>query len=263
MDNRVQMVRAFLMSGTKRLVLAIQFLTIIPTPQLKGVSLEDMKRSVIFFPLVGTLLGTVLWIMEAELGKVLPRLACSSISLAVYSLFTGALHWDGLMDTADALGSRKPKDQALEIMKDSRVGAMGVASGIMVYVGKLSILMTIPSDAFKVFVLAPTLSRFGMVLAMTLAPSARGPNGLGGIFAKQIRIRDVFVAATTPTLLIIIVHPTGSGILVFLGSVGMAVLATRLLSRRFEGMTGDTYGAVNEILEWFGWVLAFILWIHR
>lgn len=250
-------------ASLRRLLLAVQFLTTLPLPNLANVSEEEIRGSSMFFPVVGFLLGVLLWTMKLVLGMVLPNLVSTSIALILFTILTGALHLDGLMDVADAIGSRKPREQALEIMKDSRVGAMGVAAAVMVYTGKLVVLNALPVMAVAAIVIPPVLSRFTMVLAMKVAPSARGKRGLAGLFAQNISISTVGTAAVISMVFSLFLHPVWMGVVMWLGCALVGLLVTAYFTRRFGGMTGDTYGALNEIVEWIGWVLGLALFLHK
>lgn len=242
--------------AAKRLCLAFQFLSVVPTPRIKQVSDRDIRGSCACFPLVGLALGAVLWAVQALLNRVLPMTVSTCIALAVYTLLTGALHLDGLMDTADAIGSRKDRARALEIMKDSRVGAMGVVGAIVVYTGKIAVLGHFAPTAYGAVICAPIISRCCMVLAMMLAPSARGNEGLGGMFAKKISPMSLWLAGIITVLIAIWLNPLWTAVAMLCGSALVTILLTTYFTKRFGGMTGDTYGAINEVIEWTGWILA-------
>lgn len=263
MAGWIQVVKNGITAVLRRLLLAAQFLTTIPLPNLANVSQEEIRGSSMFFPLIGAALGIILWVVDTILRMVLPNLVSTSITLTLYTLVTGALHLDGLMDTADALGSRKPRERALEIMKDSRVGAMGVVAAVVIYAGKLTVLNSLPGNSFGILVIPPVISRFTMVLAMKIAPSARGTEGLAGLFAQKISRSTVATAALISIVFSLWFNPLWLGAAVWLGCVLGAVFATTLFTRRFGGMTGDTYGALNEIVEWLGWVLGLALFLHK
>ncbi|QQE79687.1 adenosylcobinamide-GDP ribazoletransferase [Alicyclobacillus sp. SO9] len=246
----------------KRILLAVQFLTIIPVPHFRNVSEKDIRETAPFFPLVGALLGLILWGIQDTLRLSFPNIISTTLSLMVYTFLTGALHLDGLMDTFDALGSRKSTDKALEIMKDSRVGAMGAISAIVVYLGKAAVLYSLPGNAWGVVIVVPVLSRFGMVVAMAIAPSARGKDGLAGMFAQKISYQSLAYSIAITGLLSIGLNSVFLGLGLMLGLIVLSILITVYLSHRFGGMTGDTYGALNEILEWLGWVWGFYIFFH-
>ncbi len=243
----------------KWLVLAVQFCTIFPAPSPRGVTNDDLRRSVSFYPFVGALLGVLLFIILRISRSVLPPAPAAGLALALYTLFTGALHSDGLMDVMDAIGSRKPREQALEIMRDSRVGAVGSIAGALLLIGKYSALSALPARLAYPFVLVPAASRLGMVFAMNLAPYARADAGLGRVFALRVPRAAVWSAACFTAGLGMLVAPLAIAlalpVVAFLAAWGAAFFARR----RFGGMTGDLYGALNEVLEWAGWLLCLAL----
>src|SRR3989338_5804758 len=123
---------------------ALQFLTIIPV-NIRHIDEKRSAKAVIFFPLVGLFLGLIL----AAVNNLLlffkfEGLLINTILVISLAILTGGLHLDGLADTFDALLSRKNKEQMLEIMRDSHIGAMGVLSLISVILLKISLLSTIP-----------------------------------------------------------------------------------------------------------------------
>jgi adenosylcobinamide-GDP ribazoletransferase len=248
------------------LLLALQFATILPTPRIEGVEEADMRRSVAFLPFVGLLLGAILWLVDWCLRFVLPLWPSAVVALAVYTACSGALHLDGWMDTADALGSRRPRDEALAIMKDSRVGAIGVVCGILLLLTKASCLAVLPVsapvattrmvsvDTWLLWV--PMLSRLGMVWAMRLAPAARPGEGLGAVFASRVPIAAVASASGMALVTGFVLLPPLQVLSALALASVLCMAFTAFMRRRLGGMTGDTYGALNELLEAFLWLLA-------
>ena len=246
------------MALMRRLILAVQFCTIVPVSTVGRVADDDLRSSVLFYPVVGALLGTALYGALDALRAVLPPAPAAGVALALYTVLTGGLHADGLMDVMDAVGSRRPREQALEIMRDSRVGALGSMAGTLLFIGKFSALQALPVRPLYPFLLVPAASRLGMVFAMNLAPYARADAGLGGVFARQIPRTVVWGAASITVLLGLFAAPVALALslpaLAFLSAWAAAALA----QRRFGGMTGDLYGALNELLEWAGWLLCLV-----
>jgi cobalamin 5'-phosphate synthase/cobalamin synthase len=243
----------------RRLMLAVSFLTVCPVPGLRSAAPEDLPRSTVFYPLVGAILGGVLWLILWLFEHMLPHGPAAAVALAVYTGLTGAMHVDGWMDTADALGSRRPRDEALSIMRDSRVGAVGAAAGILLMLGKWSSLAVLPADPAHVWtVLAvPSMSRWGMVWSMRLAPYARGrARGLGAAYAGTVPVWAVATGALVPVACLELTRSPGFALAMVCGAVVLTLLFTLWMRRRFGGMTGDTYGALNELLEWWGWLAA-------
>lgn len=241
------------MAPVRWLILALQFTTIIPTPALPNVSESELRYSVLFYPVVGLGLGSLLWGMETYFTHFLSVPAATVFSLAVYTLVTGGLHLDGLMDTADGLGSRRSRERALEIMRDSRIGAMGAIAGILLLAGKGTAIAGISGTETMLFFLVPGLSRLGMIWSMKMAPYARAESGLGKVYARKIPLwTELFATVMIGTAFWMAYSFKGIAALVL--TFAFVCLYTFFMKRRFGGMTGDTYGALNELLEWLGWL---------
>jgi adenosylcobinamide-GDP ribazoletransferase len=243
-------------------VLAWQFLTILPAPYIKDPSEAEFRRSALWLPFIGLGLGAILAGLRYALAHVLPIGAATFIALTVYTICTGALHVDGLMDTADAIGSRKPRELALDIMKDSRVGAMGAIAAVLSLAGKWIALSAYPAKCVLPLLLVPLFSRLGMVWAMLLAPAAR-PNGLGAMFARQVPPIGVGVVSAIVAIGCIWLIPLRVAITLFCAFVLLVFLFTLWMRRRFGGMTGDTYGALAELIEWVLWFVMLALFAWR
>ncbi|WDM02990.1 adenosylcobinamide-GDP ribazoletransferase [Alicyclobacillus cycloheptanicus] len=234
--------------------IAVQFATILPTPRLREVSVEALRHSVMFYPVVGMGLGAVLWGADWVLSHRLPALASTLCALALYTLLGGALHLDGLMDTADAVGSRRPRAQALDIMKDSRVGAMGVVAAVFVIGGKVSALSSLPPGAIGVYLAVPAVSRACMVLSMALSPAAR-EGGLGAVYARQIPAAALWTTVGLALVVCAVSLPLEPALLLLVVGAVVTIAFTWFVRVRFGGTTGDTYGALNELVEWIGWTV--------
>ncbi len=242
----------------KWLVLAINFLTVIPTFRLSNVEDEDLRRSIVFFPAVGLLLGAIAWLVERLTGPIFGREIAAFMAIVALTLLTGLLHLDGVMDLGDALGSRKPREQALEIMKDSHVGAIGAGLGMLVLLGKWVALKKLAMVHMELFLLPPLYSRLGMIWIMAISPSARNGIGLSGFYAQKIPVLSLIVASVYSLGLALWWLPFSH----FLIDTGLLVLGIACyhlwMMRKFGGMTGDLYGAFNEGMEWFLWTLGAI-----
>jgi len=238
------------------MVLAFQFGTILPMPNLKEVEVPELRRSVAVFPIVGGLLGAVLLLADWGLQHILPSWPGAVLALALYTGMTGALHLDGLMDTFDALGSRKPRDAALDIMRDSRIGAMGAVSCVLILGIKLCCLASIGVGDWGFFLVVPMVSRLCMVWSMRLAPSARVGLGLGGIYAGQVPASVIAIGSLVIALLSFFLLSPAEAVTIIIAALVFTSLFTAWMKYKFGGMTGDTYGALHELAESFLWVLA-------
>ena len=236
----------------RQAMLAVQFATVFPTPQLVGVTDDEVRRSMAWLPVLGAVLGALLWLLNLGLRRGLAPWPATVVSLALYTGSTGALHLDGLLDTADAVGSRARGERALAIMKDSRVGAMGAVAGCLVLLGKAAALSALLPQSPGPFIVMPALSRMAMLWAMGWAPAARS-TGLAGLFARRMPASATGIATVCACAFSLWLLPWREALIAIMGVFAFSFVVTRWLHRRFGGLTGDSYGAINELIEWLGW----------
>ena len=163
-------------------------------------------------------------------------------------LLTGGLHVDGLMDTADAFFSHQDRARMLEIMRDSRSGALGVAAGVVVMLAKYAALSHLLGHGHLwAIAVAPALGRMGIVLAAANFGSAR-EGGLGASFAAEVRpLHAAAALASAVAVAVALLHWQGVCLPALAVLVAMAV--AWYSRRRLGGLTGDIYGAINELVE--------------
>src|SRR6185369_2088474 len=125
-------------------LVAFQFLTIVPLPFAVRCEQEDLGRSMSFFPLVGLALGALLAGADFLLAPLLPRGVADLVLIVLLSVVTGGLHLDGLSDVCDGLAARGSRQRFLEVMKDSRVGAVGALSLVLALGLKYQALLAVP-----------------------------------------------------------------------------------------------------------------------
>ena len=245
------------------LLTALKFLTIIPLPYRRGDRPEEIGRSVVYFPVVGLLIGLALAGLNWLLGLFLPAGIVNALLIAALVGISGALHLDGFVDTCDGLGGHKPAEKRWEVMRDSRVGAFGVVGVVLLLLVKFAALNNIPPALFTAgLIIMPVLSRWAMVYALFAYSYARD-EGLGKEI-KQAVNRLRFSLATVLTLAIVIGAGWWQGIASYVPA-GLALMAAvwviiilmaAYFKKMFSGLTGDTYGAINEAAE--VWVLILI-----
>lgn len=230
-------------------LVALRFLTVIPTPGAVEPTPEATGRSVSYFPLVGLGLGLGLWGLDFLLGFVFPAVLVNALLVVALVIVTGALHLDGFMDTCDGLAAGRTVEQRLEIMKDSGVGSYGVAGGISLLLLKYAALSAIPAAVRPAaLVTMPVLGRWAMVYAVYAFPYARPTGGMGRAFTEHAKGLRFLVA--TLIMLAIAVTFLGTGSIALMAASWVASWALgNFLARRLGGLTGDTYGAVNEVVE--------------
>ena len=141
--------------------LALTFLTVFPWPRLREVTPGDLVRSLFWYPWVGALLGLIYWGAGVLLIKFFLPLAAAALLLLLTVLLTRGLHLDGLADTVDGLGGGRTPEERLAIMKDSRLGAFGGISLVLVLLLKFAFLQTLLSLTMtRSLILFPLISKY-------------------------------------------------------------------------------------------------------
>lgn len=229
-------------------LIGLQFLTRIHLVKQTVWTAEDFGRSTRFFPLVGLVLGIcyalAAWLLLYTLGM---RSLTAALLLILPLLLTGGLHADGFMDTADGVFSGRERVRKLEIMKDSRVGAFGVVSFVMLMFVQFALLSDMASLLLvpALFVM-PIIGRLAMVLAVACFPYAR-EEGMGKTFADMADRSTVVIAALTTAVLVLPWGVLATAALV-LGTL-FAFLFCRMMTNILGGVTGDVYGAATVLTE--------------
>ena len=240
----------------KSFFIALQFLSRIHVVTQTVWTEADFGRSVIFFPLVGTVIGAVLCLAYAGISLWFSQPYTAVLLVLCWLFVTGGLHADGLMDTADGLFSGRSRERMLEILKDSCVGSNGVVVFVSCMALKVCFLANLPQPSVCAALLAvPTAARFGVLIGIFQFPYVR-QQGLGQAFV-QYAPRRALVKAFLCALLPLAVAGWGYFLL-----LGAAMLISRglntYIARRLGGVTGDTYGAVIELSEMLLLGLAFL-----
>lgn len=235
------------MNALRPLFIALQFLTRLPIRLRAMPSERDIGRSLLYYPLVGLLLGLLLAALVWVMQDTAPSLR-AAIVLAVWVLATGALHLDGLADSADAwVGGLGNRERTLAIMKDPYSGPAAVATLVIVLLIKFAALQTLTLNDGLVLALVLVLARAAVVLLLITTPYAR-PHGLGAPLATHAPHKLAMVTtALTAVAVLLVAGLTGLGLLFMTGTV--LLLLRGIMIRRLGGTTGDTAGALIEITE--------------
>lgn len=222
------------------LILAIQFLTRLPTPQLRNIDMAKLPRNAHWFPLVGMLIG-VLLAATLWLGSRIDPWLGALLALLLWVWITGALHLDGLADMSDALGAaHRDRDRFLAVLVDPHLGTFGVVSLVLQLACKLVLLMLLARGGqYWALLLIPAWARWGTLIWARL-PTLKPGMGerLGGQITRQsIWIWGMLLMACSVSAPV-------------LWCVPLLVFAWReFLLRRLGGMTGDLLGAGVEVVE--------------
>lgn len=226
---------------------AIRFLTIVPQPWLPPTHERSAAVAIPWFPVAGLFIGALLlpvgWLASLLWGP----LVMAALVVATWGIITGGLHLDGLSDTFDALMSWRTPEQKLAIMKDSRIGAMGALALVAVLLLKLTLIAGAGAGWWQAVLLAPALGRWADCYGIWFFPTAK-TGGLGYTFRNQTRRRDVSVA-TGATVLMAALIGGMRGLAALLIAWGVTHVLARWWTREFGGLTGDTYGALCEMIE--------------
>jgi adenosylcobinamide-GDP ribazoletransferase len=226
---------------------ALRFLTIIPVPGMPPMSEGGIGRALPLFPLAGLLIGGLLVGLGAAIGELWGD-GVRAVGLVVaWGVITAGLHLDGLSDTFDGVMSWRPRERKLEIMRDSRIGAMGALALAAVLGLKVALLAAAGPSWVAAVLIAPVLGRWADVYGIVVFPPAR-EGGLGKTFQSMLGPRAFTVATLTALgAALLVAGPRG---VVALLLVWLAVhLVGRWWTRDLGGLTGDTYGALCEIGE--------------
>lgn len=236
--------------------IAIRFLTQLPVPVVNNASDVEMGRSLLWYPLVGLLIGALLVLLWSVTDGIYPLLR-AALMLATWVFITGALHLDGLADSADAwLGGLGNRERTLAIMKDPCSGPAAVTTLVVVLLLKFAVLGALVTEAkWTALLIAPLLGRSALPLLFLTTPYVR-QGGLGAALASHLPRRASIVLLITIMLVILVVLKR-RGFWILLISAVLFMALRRLMLQRIGGTTGDTAGALVELIE-LGSLLALI-----
>jgi adenosylcobinamide-GDP ribazoletransferase len=245
--------RRFFLSQYLELVAAVRFLSVLPMPgsiQLFDKD-ETAPRLVVgseYFPLVGLLLAFLLWLLVLILTPLVPQLALAALLVVALVILTGGLHLDGLMDSCDGLFGGSTRERKLEIMRDSHVGSFGVLGGACTLLLKFALFASLRVNALPLaLLLALSSARWSMVLAVRVFPSAR-PTGLGAAFHQAVTTERSVLAGII-ALAIVLLAGQFIGLIVWATVTIITLVLGFWITRIIGGLTGDNYGAIEEVAE--------------
>jgi adenosylcobinamide-GDP ribazoletransferase len=242
---------------------ALSLFTAIPAGVGGELDDETAARAILWLPGVGLLLGGTgacallgTGLLGAGQGgeSAAKRLLGAALAVAVIAVATGGLHLDGLADTADGLGSRRPAADALAIMRRSDIGPMGVAALVLTLLVQVAALAAVPrvSLAAAALVLAEVTGRVSVVAA-TSSPAAR-PGGFGALVAGRTTGLDRALTACVLVVAVAAAGVTAGGPALAARALAATVaglaagrLLQRTAERRLGGMTGDVFGAILQV----------------
>lgn len=206
-----------------------------------------------WFPLAGIFIGLVLALIAYESFLYnLPGSITAALIILAMVIITGGLHLDGLSDTCDGFYAGKDREDILRIMRDPHTGAMGIIGIVTVLLLKYAVLAELVSSLpfrplYISLAIAPMISRWGMVMASSISPAAREDGKLLP-FIQHLRVKH-WLIATMLTYIIAIGLLGNHGFVLCMIGLGAVVIGVIYFRQRIGGVTGDTLGALNEVIE--------------
>jgi len=248
------------MNGVRHFLLALQFFTRIPVTgrlaQWVGYSPAMLRASAAHFPAVGWVVGAIGALALAAALALWTPLIAAVLCTVVTVLVTGAFHEDGLSDVADGLGGASTRERALEIMKDSRIGAFGAIAVVLALGLKFALLAALAGQgafvACAALLAAHVLSRLAPLAVMRASPYVGGEGGKSKPMADAVSGTAVFVAvlwSLPAAALLVIAGGVVNGVAAVVAGALVALFMVRLLRRRLGGFTGDGLGATQQLSE--------------
>jgi len=233
-------------------VVAFQFLTRIPLPPI-AFEPDALSRAIKFFPVVGLVVGFGAVVVQKLLISHLSRPLVALVLLVYLVLITGCLHEDGLADIADGLGGGWTKDQILMILKDSRIGAYGATALVLSLLARYLLLASLPLEHFAAYIIsAQVLCRWTSLPLSYVLPPARQGEGQGeGQGARIARLTSLpsLIFGSAFALAIVVFALRWSALAPLLIATLAAILGGWLYMRKLGGITGDCFGATNQLTE--------------
>ena len=231
-------------------LLMVQFLTRIPVNKNLHCEKENFRKASIFMPVIGLIVGGIQWILYKLAVLVLPANVSVAIAMLLGIMVTGALHIDGLGDMCDGFFAFKGNDRIIEIIKDSRIGSYACVTIVMDLLLKYSLLCFIVPRFSLAMIAAPVIGRFSIVFIAFIGKTAKS-TGSGNLFIGNIGKLQLFITVCITALLLIFIvglNPEYTAALL-LASLILASVFNLYCNRKIGGLTGDLFGADNEMAE--------------
>jgi adenosylcobinamide-GDP ribazoletransferase len=227
----------------RNLISALQFITILPLGKTESF---DPPKMVPYFPLVGILLGLMVALFDSVVLRMWPPPVVALLDVMLLAVLTAAFHIDGLGDTADGLLGPRSRDKALEIMKDSRIGTMGLVAILFGLALKWGGLANLNAHRSILLIIIPAYARTTILFGMRYLPYGR-PDGTGKpFFSEKISLKHFWGLIFSIGLSLLL------GFKAIWLNLAFAIILTIILlfyKKRMGCITGDMLGALVEITE--------------
>jgi adenosylcobinamide-GDP ribazoletransferase len=225
-------------------IAATQFITILP---LGKAETFDPPKMIPYFPIVGILLGILVVLIDHVASGLWSIPVTSLLDVIFLAILTGAFHLDGLGDSADGLLGQRSKEKAFTIMKDSRLGTMGLVAIVFGLALKWAGIAGLDTNRALLLVIVPAYARAGMLFGMRFLEYGRPDGGTGVDFFKNRLEWTAFWGLTVPVVLSVFLGWTAFWL--NLSFIALTAVLIWYYKRRVGCITGDMLGAMAEILE--------------
>ena len=238
-------------SGPRPFIFAWHFLTTIPLSRTHHEpTAPELAASMAWYPMVGLLIGGGLAVADTVLGMVFDGAVVNGLLIVLLVLLTRGLHQDGLADTVDGLAGGRTPAERLSIMRDPRIGALGATGLFLSLMLRYAGLMALPPELRLPGVLCmPAVGRWAMVMLAWISPYARTDGGLAAPFLGHLSWRHAVLSTLALSLGLVAGFGVVAALLILIGGILMVFAVWQACRNWFGGMTGDTLGAANEVIE--------------
>jgi len=241
--------KIFLIRHRNSFLLALQFLTILPVGPIRTADDVELSLSVLYYPLVGAVIGVFIVALAIVSQGLFSPLLTAVCIVALWLVLTGALHMDGLADSADAwMGGLGSTSRTLMLMKDPTCGPVAVAAVVLVLLLKVAaVAQLLAADTFFSMLWVPVMARMSLVLLLLTTPYVREGGMAKTLLQKLSAPAAITVCALVSLLLLVSLSAVAALMLVALAL--LLIYLRQLMMQRLGGCTGDTLGAAAELSE--------------
>ena len=226
------------------LIASLQFISGLPLGKPRPF---EPRGIIVNFPLAGLFIGLILAVFDALSMALWPPTVAAALDVVLLAVITGGFHLDGLADAADGLYGQREREKSLAIMKDSRVGAMGLIAVVCALMTKTVALGAVDHMRFLALCIIPAYARGAMIFGIRFLPYARGEEGTGSAFFETpLSFRD-FRYMGPPAILSLFLGWRFLVVNLFFAAVVTVLLW--IYKKKLSGITGDMLGAMAEITE--------------
>lgn len=237
--------------------IAVSFLTRLPLGT-SSLTAARLSRAAAWFPAVGLLVGGVMGGTHALANLTLSPVVATVLALLAAVLVTGGFHEDGLADTADALGAHTSRERKLEILRDPRVGTYGALALVFAVALPVALLAPLGDERFlRAALVGHVLGRWSTLPQSLLLPAAR-PDGSGALV--RVGWGGLIAGSCVAVATALVAGGLAAGTVALGVAVAMTAAGAWVSVRGLGGVSGDTFGAVNKLVELAAYAALAAMW---